>query len=97
VKKGLVNQRVYFFDLWVGHGVATDGHTIAMYHNFAAGIAVLLIIGIRITDIESQVIIANRVEMAGGDCVITLRAFTISFAGFGAEATGIAANQVLPE
>ena len=60
--QGGTDEAVDFFDLPVAHGVAADGDTFAMYHQHAAGVAVAAVIGVGITEVEGEVVVAVRIH-----------------------------------
>ena len=87
-------ERVDLLDVVITHCVTTDGNTRAMHHQETAGARVRAVVGIRIAQVESQVIGTLCIELVGGDAIKAFRCLVVAFTLLGAELTGIRAHRI---
>ena len=93
-EKRLARQGIDFLDLLVGHGVTAARRTIAMDHQFGAGVAPGAVIAVGKSGVESEVVIGGRVHLAGRDRIEALRRLAVAFALLGAEIARPAADRI---
>ena len=60
-------KRVDLVDPGVGHREAADRLAVAMHHDLVAAEAVATVIGVGIADVEGEMIVRMRVELACAD------------------------------
>jgi hypothetical protein len=100
VRQGRVEQRVDFLDAGVAHGIAADGHAAAVHHQEVAGAAVRTVVGVGIAQVEREVVLAARIELAAADPVEAFGRLAVALAQLGPErarpgADGIGAEQAV--
>ena len=78
--KRFARNRVDVGDLLVGHREAAGGGTDAMHHDIPAGAAVGAVVGVRVADVERQIIMGVGVHLPGRDRIEALRHLHIAFA-----------------
>ena len=86
--EGRVGQCEDFFDLFVGHGVASDGNAISMDHQVVAGPVAGPVQGVRKIQPKGQMEFAVGVHLVRMDGVKALGALAIPQPLFGAQAPG---------
>ena len=63
VFKGVGHEKVDFLYDRIRHRVATNAGLITMHHDVAACAPVMKVVGIRIADVEGEMIVAGRVKL----------------------------------
>ncbi len=95
--ESLIQQGVDLLDRGIGHRVAADGDAGAMHHQRRAGPALGPLVGVGVTEVEAQVELAVRIELAGAHAVQPLRRLQIAFTGLRAQPPGPGADRIGPE
>ena len=93
-EEGVAAERVDFRDLFVGHRVAAARRAVAVHHELRAGAAVGAVEGVRIAEIERQIILRVRIHLAGGDVVEALRRLAVAFLDLRTEFARPAADRI---
>ena len=87
-------ERINFRDLFVGHRIAAARGAVAVHHELCAGAAVGAVKGVRIAEIERQIVLRVRIHLAGADAVEALRRLPVAFLDLGAKLARPSADRV---
>ena len=90
----LVRQQVYFFDAVITHGKAPHGPAFTVHHDKTAGSVSMGVKGIRVPDIEGEMIPRIRIHLLNGNTVEPFRSLPIAFVLLGTGKAGIIADSI---
>src|SRR5207342_1463003 len=81
----------------IAHRIAADRDAVAVHHQEIAGAPERAVVGVRIAQVESEVELAARIELARTHGIETLRGLAITASLFRAERAGIRADRIAAE
>lgn len=88
VTESRFDYEIDFLNDRISHGETANAAHVTMDHDEIAGALVGEVVGVRIADVEGQVVAAGGIELLLCDAVEAFRSLHVSFAGFGPQSAG---------